>query len=777
MKNDLNVKIIILLILLFACNSLEAQNSVNVKISGTVRGEDKHTLPNATLYFNELNRGVMCDTLGVFYMHLPTGLYHVRVSYVGYKAEIFLLNVLPFYLKQKSATFNFVLDEVNVLKDVIVYNKVNTQINDVFSGVNKFSNIEIRNIPSLFGEVDVLKAIQKLPGVVPTSEGGSGFSVRGGSPDQNLIILDDALIYNGSHLLGFLSIFNNDILSGVKLYKGNFPLKYGGRLSSLLDIRTKTSHPDKINGIGGIGLLTSRLTINGPIGKKMSWYFGARRSYADFFLKFSDRDELDDSSLYFYDFNVKTNYSVNSSNELTFSAYSGKDCVSASSQSFKYGNKMLSVTWTHSFNTELKSIFNFNISSYNYVIKSGLKDFEMSWKSSIADYALEYNMEYNVSPSSILKYGISSKFHRFKPGVINTPDYADFRLDPQKSIEATAYFSNSIKLFDKLTFLYGCRFTVFGNMGRSIVYDYNDKYEVIDSTLYSSGHIYNSYKALEPRFSIVYPLSSTMSLKLGFVHNEQFIQLANNSSSGSPLDLWFPVSPNIKPQKLNMYSAGYFLQSGDGMFHYSFETYYKNMSNVIDYADNANLLLNRYLEGEIRIGKGRAYGMEFMIKKSKGRLVGFINYTFSRSERKIKEINNNKYYPAPYEKRNVVNVVLNYLLSPKHHFSASWVYMSGCPTTYPIGRFRVRDEYFPIYSDRNAYRMPTYHRLDVSWTYVPNPASKKRIRGEWNFSIYNVYGKKNPWMINFKSEGSGTPYAEMTYLFSMLPSISYTFRF
>jgi len=726
----LNVKIIILFILLFSYNSLEAQNSVDVKIRGTVRGEDKKALPNATLYFNELNRGVVCDTLGVFSIDLPIGLYHVRVSYVGYKAEIFLVNVLPFYLKQKSATFNFVLDEVNVLKDVVVYNKVGDKVNDVFSGVNRFSNIEIRNIPSLFGEVDVLKAIQKLPGVIPTSEGGSGFSVRGGSPDQNLIILDDALIYNGSHLVGFLSIFNNDIISGAKLYKGNFPLKYGGRLSSLLDIRTKTSHPNKINGIGGIGLITSRLTINGPIGKKMSWYVGGRRSYADFFLKFSDKDELDDSSLYFYDFNVKTNYNVNSSNNLTFSAYLGKDYVNASSQSFEYGNKMISATWKHSFCKKLNSMFNFNISSYNYLLKSGLKNFEMSWKSSIVDYALDYNMEYTVSPSFSLKYGVSSKLHKFKPGVVNTPDYADFRLGNQKSIESTAYFSNSIKLFNKLIFLYGCRFTAFGNMGRSIVYAYNDEYEVIDSTLYSSGHIYNSYKSLEPRLSILYPFYSNMSLKLGFVHNEQFIQLANNSSSGSPLDLWFPVSPNIKPQKLNMFSAGYFLQSGGGMFNYSFETYYKRMENVIDYADNARLLLNKCLEGEIRTGIGRAYGMEFMAKKSKGRLSGFINYTYSRSERKIKEINNDKYYPAPYEKRNVINVVLNYLFSPKHHFFASWVYMSGCPTTYPVGRFRVNDEYFPIYSDRNAYRMPAYHRLDLSWTYVPNPSSKKRFRGE-----------------------------------------------
>jgi len=268
-----------------------------------------------------------------------------------------------------------------------------------------------------------------------------------------------------------------------------------------------------------------------------------------------------------------------------------------------------------------------------------------------------------------------------------------------------------------------------------------------------------------------------MSLKLGFVRNVQFIQLANNSSSGSPLDLWFPVSPNIKPQKLNMYSAGYFLESENGMFNYSVETYFKRLNNVIDYADHAQLLLNKYLEGEIRTGVGRAYGIEFMVKKSKGAFSGFVNYTYSRSERKIKEINNNKYYSAPYEKRNVINVLLNYRLSDKHSFSTSWVYLSGCPTTYPVGRFTVRDEYFPIYSDRNADRMPAYHRLDVSWTYVPNPNSKKKFRGEWNFSIYNVYGKKNPWMINFKSENSGTPYAEMTYLFSMLPSISYSFRF
>lgn len=762
---------------MFGYNSVKGQNDINVKICGTVKGEDLRVLPNATLYFEELNRGVMCDSLGAYSISLPSGLYHVRVSYVGYRAKVFYINVKPFYLNQMFGIFNFVLDDINVLEDVLVYHKLYGGVSDVFLGVDKLSNSEIADIPSLFGEVDILKAIQKLPGVIPTSEGGSGFSVRGGSPDQNLIILDDALIYNASHLIGFLSVFNNDILEGIKLYKGNFPLKYGGRLSSLLDIRTKNSHKDSISGVGGIGLLTSRLTLSGPLGKKTSWYVGGRRSYADLFLKFSNKDELDDSSLYFYDFNVKMISSIDSCNELEFSAYAGKDFINASSQSFEYGNKMISATWTHIFDSKLKSMFNFNISSYNYFLESELKSYEMSWKSSIRDYALSYDMEYDFTPTFKFKYGISSKLHRFKPGLIVTPDYSDFKLDNKKSIEATIYFSNSIRLFNKVNFLYGCRFTAFGNMGKSVVYNYNDDYHVVDSTSYSSGRIYNNYKALEPRFSVVYSPSSLMSLKLGFVRNVQFIQLANNSSSGSPLDLWFPVSPNIKPQKLNMYSAGYFLESKNGVFNYSVETYFKRMNNVIDYADHAQLLLNKYLEGEIRTGVGRAYGIEFMVKKSKGALSGFINYTYSRSERKIKEINNNEYYSAPYEKRNVINVLLNYRLSDKHRFSTSWVYMSGCPTTYPVGRFMVRDEYFPIYSDRNADRMPAYHRLDVSWTYVPNPNSKKRFRGEWNFSIYNVYGKKNPWMINFKSEHSGTPYAEMTYLFSMLPSISYVFVF
>ena len=447
---------------MFGYNSLKGQSNINVKVCGTVKGENLHVLPNATLYFEELNRGVMCDSLGAYSISLPSGLYHVRVSYVGYKAKVFYINVKPFYSNQMFGIFNFVLDDINVLEDVLVYHKLYSKVNDMFLGVDKLSNSEIADIPSLFGEVDLLKAIQKLPGVIPTSEGGSGFSVRGGSPDQNLIILDDALIYNASHLIGFLSVFNNDILEGVSLYKGNFPLKYGGRLSSLLDIRTKNSHVNKISGVGGIGLLTSRLTLSGPLGKKTSWYVGGRRSYADVFLKFSNKDELDDSSLYFYDFNVKLISNIDSCNELEFSAYAGKDYINASSQSFEYGNKMISATWTHLFDSQLKSMFNFNISSYNYFLESELESYEMSWESSIRDYALSYDMEYDISPSFKFKYGISSKLHKFNPGLIVTPDYSDFKLDNKKSIEATVYFSNSIRLFNKVNFLYGCRFTAFG---------------------------------------------------------------------------------------------------------------------------------------------------------------------------------------------------------------------------------------------------------------------------------------------------------------------------
>ncbi|MDR0393592.1 MAG: TonB-dependent receptor [Tannerella sp.] len=707
------------------------------------------------------------------------GVYTVSVSYVGFSEESKKIDL------RRSQTVDFLLDNNLQLDEVLVTSTApNERVKTLTMGIEKLSAAEIKQMPALMGEVDVLKVIQLLPGVQAASEGGSGFSVRGGSPDQNLILIDHTTVYNASHLMGFFSIFNNDVLSGLDLYKGDMPLKYGGRLSSLLDVRTKSDRPERFSGVGGIGLISSRLTLEGPAGRRTSWLVGGRRSYADLFLKLSSDEALRKSSVYFYDLNAKMTHHFSNRDIVDISGYYGEDNFGAQPGDFHYGNGAFSTSWRHIYSETLSSRMSFNISKYDYGLKSKLEGSKATWDSSITDYMLRVDMTHSISELWNLTYGFSSILHRFKPGYavmdISTDAKAslEYEVGGSNAFEHGVYVSNEQKVSDGLSVKYGARLSAFQNIGKGTVYHYNDEYEARDSTVYKSGEIYNTYVAVEPRFGFVWQLRENSSLKGNYVHNVQFVQLANNSASGSPLDIWFSASPNIKPQFVDMFSVGYFRNLVDNMYETSVEVYYKNQRNVIDFAEHANLMLNKNLEGEVRTGKGRAYGAEFMVRKQKGRLTGFVNYTLSRSERTIPGVNKGKTYLSPYDKTHSLNVVANYELSKKVSFSAIWVYATGNPTTYPSGRFEIDGEYFPIYSGRNEHRRPDYHRLDLSFTYVPKPDSKKRWRGEWNVSLYNAYGRKNPWMITYdRNEDTGLPYAEMIYLFGVVPSITYNFKF
>ncbi|HCC51403.1 MAG TPA: hypothetical protein DEQ30_04555 [Porphyromonadaceae bacterium] len=707
------------------------------------------------------------------------GIYTVLASYIGYGEESKKIDL------RQHQTVDFLLENNLRLDEVLVTSTApDERVKTLTMGVEKLSAAEIKQMPALMGEVDVLKAIQLLPGVQTASEGGSGFSVRGGSPDQNLILIDNTTVYNASHLMGFFSIFNNDVLSGLDLYKGDIPLRYGGRLSSLLDVRTKSDHPERLSGVGGIGLISSRLTLEGPMGEKTSWLVGGRRSYADLFLKLSSNKALRKSSVYFYDLNAKVTHRFSNKDIVDINGYYGKDNFGAEPGDFQYGNGAFSTSWRHIYSDILSSRISFNISNYDYGLKSKLEGSKATWESSITDYMLRADMTHSINDKWNLTYGFSSILHRFKPGYakmetsMETEASVEYEVEGSNAFEHGIYLSNEQKISDQLSVKYGARLSAFQNVGKGTVYHYDDDYKETDSTVYKSGEIYNTYVAVEPRLGFVWQLSESSSLKGNYVHNVQFMQLANNSASGSPLDVWFPASPNIKPQVVDMFSVGYFRNLADNMYETSVEIYYKNQKNVIDFAEHANLMLNKNLEGEVRTGKGKAYGAEFMVRKNKGRLTGFVNYTLSRSERTIPEVNHGRTYLSPYDKTHSLNVMANYELSKKISFSAVWVYATGNPTTYPSGRFEIDGEYFPIYSGRNEYRRPDYHRLDLSFTYVPKPDSKKRWRGEWNVSLYNAYGKKNPWTITYdQSEDTGLPYAEMLYLFGVVPTVTYNFKF
>jgi hypothetical protein len=723
-------------------------------IQGSITDSDsKESLAGATVYVIETKRGSIADENGHYSIVLPVGNYTLRFSYVGYNEKEIKMG------PESSLTQNIQLTSNGLLQEVVVSTrKKDDNITNLTMGMEKMSIKEIRLLPVLMGEVDILKTLQLLPGVQSTSEISTGFSVRGGSPDQNLIVLDNTTVYNPSHQMGFFSAFNNDVISEIELYKGHFPFRHGGRLSSLLEVKTRDESPSAINGAGGIGLISSRLMLEGPLGEKTTWVVAGRRTYADIFLVFAPNKDLRNATFYFYDLNGKLTHRFSEKDKLELNLYNGLDNMGMSVGSFKYGNTASSLTWNHVFTEKLFGKFSAHFTDYNYALGSNLNNSDVSWKSSITDWSLRADFHQPLQSLWDLSYGIAATRHSFKPGKIRMEglNLNDYVIPGSEALEYGIYFSNEQSLADKLSVRYGLRFSLFQNTGKV-------------------KHVYTGW---EPGLGAVYKLTEHSSLKANYSHNTQYMQLANNSASGSPLDVWFSAGPDIKPQKVDLYSVGYFHNFNDNMFEASVELYYKDLKNVIDFREHSDLLLNQQLEKEIRTGTGKAYGIEMMLKKNSGRLTGFVNYTLSRSERTIPEVNQGKTYLAPYDKTHAVNMVATYNFSKKINASAVWIFATGTPTTYPTGRFAVGNEYFPIYSGRNEYRKPDYDRLDLSLNYIPKPDSKKRWKGEWNFSLYNVYNRKNPWIITYQQDKTtGIPYAEMMYLFGIVPSITYNFKF
>jgi hypothetical protein len=654
-------------------------------------------------------------------------------------------------------------------------------VTGVTTGVAHLEMEQIRRMPALLGEVDVIKAIQMMPGVQMASEGGSGFSVRGGSPDQNLILIDNATVYNPSHLMGFFSVFNNDFVSSVDLYKGDMPMRYGGRLSSLLEVNTLDRHSDRIHGAGGIGLISSRLMLQGPIGKKTSWYVGGRRSYADLFLKAAKDKDVRNSILHFFDLNAKIVHRLSRKDMIQLAGYHGRDAFGMKRElRIWYGNTAASLSWRHIFNARLTSRLTVSMSDYTFGMKATTDGLDAKWDSGVRDYSVRLDFEQEAGRWFNLKYGASASFYEFNPGQAEMQGIEMVPTVGSNALETTAYIANEHPLGQLVTLRYGARVSTFANMGRALVYRYENHVAVDDPTRYSGGEIFHSRVATEPRLGVVVRTGQFSSVKASYARNVQFIQLANNSASGSPLDVWFATGPNIAPQRSHLLSAGYFQNLRDNMITFSAEAYWRTMQGVIDFRDGADLMLNNQLDGEVRTGKGRSYGLELSATKERGKVwTGFINYTLSRSERTIPEINNGKTYAAPYDKTHSINMSVTLFLSPRWELSMNWVCATGNPTTYPVQKLTLDNSVLAYYSDRNAYRFPLYHRADASLTWRPGSGwrDKRGWRGEWNLSVYNLYNRKNPWMIDYYSYHDGSNYAEMTYLFGAVPSITYNFKF
>ncbi|MFH2095543.1 MAG: TonB-dependent receptor [Bacteroidota bacterium] len=794
-------KILFILLILFPLVVLSDKDEGTDKgdkktISGYVKdNQTGEAMIGASVYIRSLTTGTITNVYGYYSLTVPAGNYEVVYSFLGYEDITKKVNIDKDIRQDVSLS-----PSVEQIAEVEVRGeRKNEQIREIEMSTVKLPIKTIQKIPALMGEVDVIKSIQLLPGIQTAGEGTSGFFVRGGGVDQNLILLDDATVYNASHLGGFFSVFNQDAIKNVQIYKGGIPAQYGGRLSSLLDIRMKEGNSKEYECTGGIGTLSSRLTLEGPVLKdNSSFIVSARRTYIDLFFPMLKDTNIQKSKMYFYDLNTKINFELNDKNRIFASGYFGRDIARMGSEFLmNFGNATGTVRWNHLFSDRVFSNVTLVYSNFDYSLGTpeGVSAFE--WKSNIIDYSAKADISYYLNPSNTIRFGGSSCYHTFKPGhakgLGDESVFSDVNLPENFALESAVYLSNEQQISPLFSINYGLRFSVFQNIGNATFYNYDrsngSEYRVMDTLLYKKGDVFNTYSGIEPRLGLRYQFSEFSSLKASYNRTFQYIHLASNTTASTPLDIWFPSTPNIKPQKADQVAIGYFRNLKQNTFETSFELYYKKMYNAIDFRDHASLLLNPYIEGEIRTGDAYSYGAEFMVKKQEGRLTGWISYTLSKTRRIFPDINDGKEYAAPYDKPHDISVVLSYDLTPRLNLSANWVYSTGMPATMPTGRFEYQGMIVPVYSDRNAIRMPDYHRMDLActWNLGKNEDAKPRRNGKperkyessLNFSIYNLYNRHNAYSINFRQnrDNPNVTEAEKFYLFKIVPSITYNFKF
>jgi hypothetical protein len=776
----------LLILSVFFANAAMCQSM----LKGTVKdASTSEALVGATVYIKAIQKGDVADMNGNFSFAVPNGNYVLEVAFMGYetqKIDVVVPSSKNLIVKLKNSVENLSSVEITEVK---------TNRNIV---VNEMGHIDlsikaIKQIPTLLGEVDVIKAIQLLPGIMSTQEGGSGFTVRGGAPDQNLIILDDATSYNASHALGFFSVFNNDAIKNVSIYKGDIPLQFGGRLSSLLDITMEDGSEKAISGQGGIGILSSRIALKGSLfNKKTNYLIAGRRTYFDIFFPLAKNEQLKGTKLYFWDINAKITQRLGEKDNLSMSFYTGIDKFIIGNPYIKsnYGNMTGTIGWSHIFSKKLTSKLNAVYSDYSYDMGAEISTIRADWSSRITDVGLKYDWVYLFSEENELRWGYQSFYHHFLPGEADIiigglgewiSDSAMVnkhqKLPPVHAWENAVYASHNWKINDHFGIKYGLRFSTFTNIGKDKVYYYDDNYKLIDIRRYYAGEFYHTSYGLEPRVGFNYVIDKKQSIKVNYSRNFQYLQLAQNSNMGNPLDVWFPTNPNIKPQIADMVALGYFRNFVENEWETSAEIYYKHIHNCIDFKEHSNVMMNEQLYGEIRTGIARSYGLEVMIKKNSGMFNGWISYTLSRAERKIEEINEGTWYLSPYDRTHNLTLVLNVDIHPQHSISANFVYYTGNAVTFPSGKAYINGTYIPVYTERNGYRMPDYHRLDFSYTF--RGKQRKYFNYDINVGVYNLYNKHNAWMIQFQQDrlNPDQTYAEKWYLFGIVPSITFNFKF
>jgi len=746
---------------------------------------------SATVYVPSLGIGTSSNEYGFYSITLETGNYDIIFSYLGYKEQEVQIQLTG------NITQNIELAEDKaVLGEVVISaekEKARDNVRSTEMGTTEVNIETVKKLPALFGEVDIIKAIQLLPGVKSVGEGSSGFYVRGGNVDQNLVLLDEAPIYNASHVLGFFSSFNPDAIKDMKLYKGAIPAHYGGRLSSVLDIRMKEGNSKKLAGSGGIGTLMSRLAIEAPVTENGSFMLAGRRSYIDILANTYNRIKNGnstgtDNKFFFYDLNAKANYRINDNNRIFLSGYFGRDVLGFNDDEndfnfgVEWGNTTGTLRWNHIFSPKLFSNLTYYYSNYDYFLDFEEDITRFRWTSNLREHSLKADFGAYLNPSNTLRFGLHSIQHNINPGTIESIESGElvkeFNINKNRTYESAIYISNEMSLGNKLQIDYGLRLSILQNVGEEKAILLDPAYNPIDTISYEAG-VYNTYWNLEPRISMRYELTESSSIKASYNRTAQYIQLASNGNSATPFDIWFSSSVQIKPQLADQYSIGYFKNLRDNTIELSAEIYYKNFLNAIDFKDHANLLFNDHLEGELRIGEARSYGLELMAKKSKGRLTGWVSYTYSKAEKKIETINDENWYNAKYDKPHDFSLVASYELSKRIAIASTFVYSSGSAITFPTGRYDFLGVSVPIYSERNGARLPDYHRLDFSITLQGKKNNKRRMQTEWVLGIYNAYNRKNAFAINFKQdpENRSVNIAEKQSIFSIVPSLTYNAKF
>lgn len=785
-----------LLIVFLVLQSILSVAQERVTLSGSVvDSNNNETVIGVLVEISELKISTFTNEYGFFSLTVPKGSYNLQVSTIGYETKIIEIS-----LQENSKLAIEIKANAKELDAVIINkNPYRTSISKPEMSVNKIAISTIKKMPAVLGEIDILRSITTLPGVTNAGEGQSGFNVRGGAADQNLILLDEATVYNSSHLFGFFSVFNADAIKDLKLYKGGIPSRFGGRVASVLDIYQKEGNSKAFNLSGGIGLISSRIMAEGPLVKeKGSFLVAGRSSYAHLFLKLTNNK----NSAYFYDLNTKLSYKLNENNNLYLSGYFGRDVFSLNNSFVNtYGNTVFNLRWNHLFSDQLFSNFSMIYSDYYYGLTLDFVGF--NWDSGIKNYNLKYDFKHYLNDKTKLFYGANAIYYDFNPGKIeptnSTSGINPDQLDKKYAFEPALYLDVEQQLSDKFSINYGLRYSLFYRLGNQEINTYANNQAVVfnaeqqiyekatptGTVAYGKNETIAKFNNLEPRLAVAYLINDQQSVKISYNRMTQYLHLISNTQSPTPLDVWAPSDNFLKPQILDQIAVGYFSELKDGKYSLEIESFYKKIKNRLDYIDGADLIANNAIEQVVLNGNARAYGLEVLFRKNEGKLNGWVSYTLSRSEQQTpgrtsleSGINNGAWYKTGWDKLHNLSVTGMYQFNEKWSFSSIFTLQSGQPVTYPNGQYQYQGITIPTYGLRNENRLPTYHRLDISATLIPSKNKNRNWQGEWVFGIYNLYSRKNAASISFRqNQDSGNNEAVRLSIFGIVPSVTYNFKF